>query len=161
MNQYVGLLELVCASSPIPTAEVLQDVSVLYARLGEYIQKRRSIVSLRVSRPQARPICACRPVPPLFGTCCWLSSTFALCAVAFLSGSRLLASASVIAADAQNDTLFLSSAALKCKIQTSGEQQDNNPELKLDHSYCSTLKGECLMPRFFSFPVSFACCLAD
>lgn len=38
MNQYVGLLELICASSPIPTAEVLQDVSVLYARLGEYIQ---------------------------------------------------------------------------------------------------------------------------
>lgn len=37
MNQYVGLLELICSSSPIPTAEVLQDVSVLYARLGEYI----------------------------------------------------------------------------------------------------------------------------
>lgn len=35
MKQYVGLLELVCSSCPIPTAEVLQDVSVLYARLGE------------------------------------------------------------------------------------------------------------------------------
>lgn len=35
MNQYVGLLELICSSSPIPTAEVLQDVSVLYCRLGE------------------------------------------------------------------------------------------------------------------------------
>ncbi|XP_071400261.1 uncharacterized protein [Centroberyx affinis] len=34
MNQYVGLLELICSSSPIPTAEVLQDVSVLYARLA-------------------------------------------------------------------------------------------------------------------------------
>uniref|UniRef100_A0A3Q3H2C9 Wu:fj29h11 n=1 Tax=Labrus bergylta TaxID=56723 RepID=A0A3Q3H2C9_9LABR len=33
MNQYVGLLELVCSSCPSPTAEVLQDVSVLYARL--------------------------------------------------------------------------------------------------------------------------------
>lgn len=38
MNQYVGLLELICESSSIPTAEVLQDVSVLYARLGENIQ---------------------------------------------------------------------------------------------------------------------------
>lgn len=27
----------------------------------------------------------------------------------------------------------------------SGEQQDNNPESKLDHSYCSTLKGEYLI----------------
>ncbi|XP_028263346.1 uncharacterized protein LOC114437112 isoform X2 [Parambassis ranga] len=35
MKQYVGLLELICSSSPIPTAEVLQDVSVLYARLAE------------------------------------------------------------------------------------------------------------------------------
>ena len=35
MKQYVGLLELICSASPIPTAEVLQDVSVLYARLGE------------------------------------------------------------------------------------------------------------------------------
>lgn len=34
MKQYVGLLELICASSSIPTAEMLQDVSVLYARLG-------------------------------------------------------------------------------------------------------------------------------
>lgn len=35
MNQYVSVLELICMSSPIPTAEVLQDVSVLYARLGK------------------------------------------------------------------------------------------------------------------------------
>lgn len=35
MNQYVSLLELICMSCPIPTAEVLQDVSVLYARLGK------------------------------------------------------------------------------------------------------------------------------
>ncbi|XP_059892948.1 uncharacterized protein wu:fj29h11 isoform X3 [Gadus macrocephalus] len=32
MFQYVCLLELVCASCPMPTAEVLQDVSVIYAR---------------------------------------------------------------------------------------------------------------------------------
>ncbi|KAI3365403.1 hypothetical protein L3Q82_010485 [Scortum barcoo] len=38
MNHYVGLLELICSSSPIPTAEVLQDVSVLYARLGKDIE---------------------------------------------------------------------------------------------------------------------------
>ncbi|XP_059180709.1 uncharacterized protein wu:fj29h11 [Centropristis striata] len=35
MKQYVGLLEVICSSSPIPTAEVLQDVSVLYARLAQ------------------------------------------------------------------------------------------------------------------------------
>ncbi|KAM9837751.1 uncharacterized protein ACBR49_018381 isoform 2-T3 [Aulostomus maculatus] len=34
MKQYVSLLELICSSCPIPTAEVLQDVSVLYARLA-------------------------------------------------------------------------------------------------------------------------------
>lgn len=47
MNQYVGLLELICSSSPIPTAEVLQDVSVLYARLGKDIQTA-SLLFLRV-----------------------------------------------------------------------------------------------------------------
>ncbi|XP_068439866.1 uncharacterized protein [Clinocottus analis] len=35
MKQYVSLLELICSSSPLPTAEVLQDVSVLYARLAQ------------------------------------------------------------------------------------------------------------------------------
>ncbi|XP_061561757.1 uncharacterized protein wu:fj29h11 isoform X5 [Phycodurus eques] len=35
MNQYVGLLEIIASSSPIPTAEVLQDVSVLYAMLAD------------------------------------------------------------------------------------------------------------------------------
>ncbi|XP_069563541.1 uncharacterized protein [Brachyistius frenatus] len=35
MKQYVDLLELICSSSPIPTAEVLQDVSVLYATLAQ------------------------------------------------------------------------------------------------------------------------------
>lgn len=34
MKQYVGLLELICSSAPIPTTEVLQDVSLLFARLG-------------------------------------------------------------------------------------------------------------------------------
>uniref|UniRef100_A0A3Q2G8V1 Wu:fj29h11 n=1 Tax=Cyprinodon variegatus TaxID=28743 RepID=A0A3Q2G8V1_CYPVA len=33
MKQYVGLLELICSSAAIPTAEVLQDVSALYAKL--------------------------------------------------------------------------------------------------------------------------------
>ncbi|XP_060951191.1 uncharacterized protein wu:fj29h11 [Limanda limanda] len=42
MKQYVGLLELICSSSPIPTADVLQDVSVLYARLA---QKCKILVS--------------------------------------------------------------------------------------------------------------------
>ncbi|CAF91966.1 unnamed protein product, partial [Tetraodon nigroviridis] len=42
MNQYVGLLELVCASSSIPTAEMLQDVSVLYARLAKKCIDRRT-----------------------------------------------------------------------------------------------------------------------
>ncbi|XP_054612764.1 uncharacterized protein wu:fj29h11 isoform X2 [Dunckerocampus dactyliophorus] len=35
MKQYVGLLEVISSSSPIPTAEVLQDVSVLYATLAD------------------------------------------------------------------------------------------------------------------------------
>uniref|UniRef100_A0A3B4B300 HTH OST-type domain-containing protein n=1 Tax=Periophthalmus magnuspinnatus TaxID=409849 RepID=A0A3B4B300_9GOBI len=35
IKQYVGLLEAVCSSCPIPTSEVLQDVSVLYATLGK------------------------------------------------------------------------------------------------------------------------------
>ncbi|KAM4623633.1 uncharacterized protein ACJ7VT_004679 [Polymixia lowei] len=35
MNQYVGLLELICSSCPIPTVDVLQDVSVIYARLAQ------------------------------------------------------------------------------------------------------------------------------
>ncbi|XP_056153215.1 uncharacterized protein wu:fj29h11 [Lampris incognitus] len=35
MKQYVDLLELISSSSPIPTASVLQDVSVLYATLAQ------------------------------------------------------------------------------------------------------------------------------
>ncbi|KAM9306088.1 uncharacterized protein KZ484_000860, partial [Pholidichthys leucotaenia] len=35
MKQYVGLLELICSSCAIPTAEVLQDVSLLYATLAQ------------------------------------------------------------------------------------------------------------------------------
>ncbi|XP_055006163.1 uncharacterized protein wu:fj29h11 isoform X2 [Boleophthalmus pectinirostris] len=34
IKQYVGLLDVVCSSCPIPTSEVLQDVSVLYATLA-------------------------------------------------------------------------------------------------------------------------------
>ncbi|XP_060717612.1 uncharacterized protein wu:fj29h11 [Tachysurus vachellii] len=35
MKQYVDLLEAVCESSPIPTGEVLQDISIIFARLAE------------------------------------------------------------------------------------------------------------------------------
>uniref|UniRef100_A0A3P9B955 Wu:fj29h11 n=1 Tax=Maylandia zebra TaxID=106582 RepID=A0A3P9B955_9CICH len=42
MNQYVGLLELICSSFPIPTAEVLQDVSILYARLAKNCKSKMS-----------------------------------------------------------------------------------------------------------------------
>ncbi|KAL0984014.1 hypothetical protein UPYG_G00135910 [Umbra pygmaea] len=35
MLQYVGLLELVCESCPLPTVDVLRDVSTLYARLAD------------------------------------------------------------------------------------------------------------------------------
>ncbi|XP_008291034.1 uncharacterized protein LOC103365383 isoform X2 [Stegastes partitus] len=71
MKQYVGLLELICSSSPIPTAEVLQDVSVLYARLAQ-----------------------------------------------------------------------------KCKPPVSGDQE-NMPQYKLNHAYCSTLKGMVSDKRVF------------
>uniref|UniRef100_A0A3Q2QWQ6 Wu:fj29h11 n=1 Tax=Fundulus heteroclitus TaxID=8078 RepID=A0A3Q2QWQ6_FUNHE len=40
MKQYVGLLELICSSASIPTAELLQDVSILYAKLGEHSRRR-------------------------------------------------------------------------------------------------------------------------
>ncbi|TKS90196.1 hypothetical protein D9C73_024327 [Collichthys lucidus] len=70
MNQYVGLLELICSSSPIPTAEVLQDVSVLYAKLAQ-----------------------------------------------------------------------------KCTIPVSGDQENFQP--RLDHGYCSTLKGMVSDKRVF------------
>ncbi|XP_053367661.1 uncharacterized protein wu:fj29h11 isoform X2 [Clarias gariepinus] len=35
MKQYVDLLGVVCESSPIPSAEVLQDISIIFARLAE------------------------------------------------------------------------------------------------------------------------------
>ncbi|TSK14591.1 Sacsin [Bagarius yarrelli] len=35
MKQYVDLLETVCESSPLPTGEVLQDVSIIFARLAD------------------------------------------------------------------------------------------------------------------------------
>uniref|UniRef100_A0A3Q3EGQ4 Wu:fj29h11 n=1 Tax=Kryptolebias marmoratus TaxID=37003 RepID=A0A3Q3EGQ4_KRYMA len=71
MNQYVGLLELICSSSPMPTAEVLQDVSILYAKLAQ-----------------------------------------------------------------------------KCKPPVSGDL-DSNPQYKLNHSYCSSLKGMVSDKRVF------------
>ncbi|CAG5911609.1 unnamed protein product [Menidia menidia] len=42
MKQYVGLLELICSSSDMPTAEVLQDVSVVYARLAQKCKNQPS-----------------------------------------------------------------------------------------------------------------------
>ncbi|XP_017542148.1 protein NO VEIN isoform X1 [Pygocentrus nattereri] len=35
MKQYVDLLEVICESTPLPTGEVLQDISVIFARLAE------------------------------------------------------------------------------------------------------------------------------
>lgn len=43
IKQYVGLLEVVCSSSPIPTSEVLQDVSVLYATLAHKCKMHISV----------------------------------------------------------------------------------------------------------------------
>ncbi|PWA21616.1 hypothetical protein CCH79_00003387 [Gambusia affinis] len=40
MKQYVGLLELICSSVSVPTAEVLQDVSVLYAKLAQKCKRK-------------------------------------------------------------------------------------------------------------------------
>nr|XP_040032429.1 protein NO VEIN isoform X2 [Gasterosteus aculeatus aculeatus] len=51
MKQYVGLLEVICSSSPLPTAELLQDVSVLYAKLA---QKCKTIFSEQENIPQSK-----------------------------------------------------------------------------------------------------------
>uniref|UniRef100_M3ZT74 Wu:fj29h11 n=1 Tax=Xiphophorus maculatus TaxID=8083 RepID=M3ZT74_XIPMA len=40
MKQYVGLLELICSSVSVPTAEVLQDVSVLFAKLAHKCKQK-------------------------------------------------------------------------------------------------------------------------
>ncbi|KAM4715626.1 uncharacterized protein FYW61_018477 isoform 2-T2 [Anableps anableps] len=40
MKQYVGLLELICSSVSVPTAEVLQDVSILYAKLAQKCKRK-------------------------------------------------------------------------------------------------------------------------
>ncbi|XP_036073145.1 protein NO VEIN isoform X3 [Oryzias melastigma] len=40
--QYVSLLEVICSSSPTPTAAVLQDVSVLFARLAQLCQDQEN-----------------------------------------------------------------------------------------------------------------------
>ncbi|XP_035998446.1 protein NO VEIN isoform X3 [Fundulus heteroclitus] len=42
MKQYVGLLELICSSASIPTAELLQDVSILYAKLAQKCKRKVS-----------------------------------------------------------------------------------------------------------------------
>ncbi|XP_046887908.1 protein NO VEIN [Hypomesus transpacificus] len=42
MLQYVGLLELVCSSTPLATGDILKDVSVLYAALGEKCKTTRA-----------------------------------------------------------------------------------------------------------------------
>lgn len=55
MKQYVGLLELICSSSPIPTAEVLQDVSVLYARLAHKCKVQVSGDLENMPQPRLNP----------------------------------------------------------------------------------------------------------
>ncbi|XP_054913525.1 uncharacterized protein wu:fj29h11 [Poeciliopsis prolifica] len=40
MKQYVGLLELICSSVSVPNAEVLQDVSVLFAKLAQKCKRK-------------------------------------------------------------------------------------------------------------------------
>lgn len=37
MKQYVALLQAVCESSPLATGDVVQDVSVIFAKLGRRI----------------------------------------------------------------------------------------------------------------------------
>lgn len=39
MKQYVALLEAVCESSPLATVDVVQDVSVIFAKLGKRINE--------------------------------------------------------------------------------------------------------------------------
>ncbi|XP_029953318.1 protein NO VEIN isoform X2 [Salarias fasciatus] len=55
MRQYVGLLEVICSSSPIPTAEVLQDVSVLYARLALRCKILAAGEHESISQPRLNP----------------------------------------------------------------------------------------------------------
>lgn len=126
MKQYVGLLEVICSSSPLPTAELLQDVSVLYAKLGEHIyisslffhlvaQIRRSVCPDLVIRGSL----TCYILLPI-------SDSGAVRCNAMLCYS-------------------LFSTAQKCK--TIFSEQENIPQSKLDPSYCSTLKGN--EPAFF------------
>ncbi|XP_077594792.1 uncharacterized protein LOC144211423 isoform X2 [Stigmatopora nigra] len=51
MNQYVALLELIASSSPIPNADVLQDVSVLYAMLADKCRIHVSTEHEEMSEP--------------------------------------------------------------------------------------------------------------
>lgn len=148
MNQYVSLLELICSSSPIPTAEVLQDVSALYARLGEYIQIA-ALLCLRVSRLIATHLSAarCRHAQRR------LFAVFVRYVLhIFFNGKHLLVLMFVVNVRRPNDEVFLLSAAVKCKIPMSSEQQDSSPELNLDQGYCSTLKGEflCFLTFYFT-----------
>ncbi|KAM3591779.1 uncharacterized protein V6R79_007248 [Siganus canaliculatus] len=46
MKQYASLLELICSSSPTPRVEMLQDVSVLYAKLAQKCKNPASGSSL-------------------------------------------------------------------------------------------------------------------
>lgn len=117
MNQYVGLLELICASSPMPTAEILQDVSVLYAKLGRNM-KAASLLFQREPH-------------------CFISHLFAA-QLQFCSKSRL--TEIMLARVNEAQSVFLCSTAQKCTVQGSGDQENNIPHI-LDHGYCSTLKG--------------------
>ncbi|XP_072312808.1 uncharacterized protein [Eucyclogobius newberryi] len=52
IKQYVILLEAVCSSCPIPTSEVLQDVSVLYATLAHKCKTQTTLEQEESSQPK-------------------------------------------------------------------------------------------------------------
>lgn len=114
MNQYVGLLELICSSSPIPTAEMLQDVSVLYARLGRNMETA-SLLFQRVPH--------------------WFMFHLSQAQLQFCSKSGK--TGIMLARVKEAQSVFLCSTAKKC----TGDQE-NNIQRILDHGYCSTLKGK-------------------
>lgn len=118
MNQYVGLLELICSSSPIPTAEMLQDVSVLYASLGRNM-KTDSLLFQR--KPN------------------WFMSHLFAAQLLFCSKSRKAEIMRARVNDAQS--VFFCLTAQKCTVHGTGDQE-NNIQCLLDHGYCSTLKGK-------------------
>lgn len=116
MNQYVGLLELICSSSPIPTAEMLQDVSVLYATLGRNMETASLLF-------QSIPY--------------WYWFMFHLSHAQLQFCSKSGKTGIMLARVNEAQSVFLCSTAKKC----TGDQE-NTIQPVLDHGYCSTLKGK-------------------